>query len=191
MARPRMPKATAVWLVENTTLTFDQISVGRPFNKYSPADRIRWEREYGRATIERLAEQSGVAIMCNVPLLAMASFVRAARRTDRPWVFWHQDVYSVAMLAEQLFPGQGQPLSVLWRDKQIEYTRLVTTSDDGAQTCVPDAEEQDGPEGCLSIPGLGASSIGPVDVRFSGWDNTLEPWPDEPARQQAQADSRA
>jgi 2-haloacid dehalogenase len=42
------------------------------------------------------------------------------------------DVYSVGLLAEQLFPGQGQALSVLWRDKQIEYTRLVTTCDDGA-----------------------------------------------------------
>lgn len=42
------------------------------------------------------------------------------------------DVYSVGLLAEQLFPGQGQPLAVLWRDKQIEYSRLVTTSDDGA-----------------------------------------------------------
>jgi 2-haloacid dehalogenase len=42
------------------------------------------------------------------------------------------DVYSVGLLAEQLFPGHGQALSVLWRDKQIEYTRLVTTSNDGA-----------------------------------------------------------
>jgi 2-haloacid dehalogenase len=42
------------------------------------------------------------------------------------------DVYSVGLRAEQLFPGQGQALGVLWRDKQIEYTRLVTTSDDGA-----------------------------------------------------------
>lgn len=42
------------------------------------------------------------------------------------------DVYSVGLTAEQLFPGQGQPLSVLWRDKQIEYTRLVTTSNHGA-----------------------------------------------------------
>ena len=42
------------------------------------------------------------------------------------------DVYSVGLLAEQLFPGQGQAISVLWRDKQIEYTRLVTTSNDGA-----------------------------------------------------------
>lgn len=41
------------------------------------------------------------------------------------------DVYSVGLLAEQLFPGQGQALGVLWRDKQIEYTRLVTTCNDG------------------------------------------------------------
>ena len=42
------------------------------------------------------------------------------------------DVYSVGLLAEQLFPTHGQALSVLWRDKQIEYSRLVTTSNDGA-----------------------------------------------------------
>jgi len=41
------------------------------------------------------------------------------------------DVYSVGLLAEQLFPGHGQALGVLWRDKQIEYTRLVTTSNHG------------------------------------------------------------
>ena len=38
------------------------------------------------------------------------------------------DVYSVALLAEQLFPGFGERLSVLWRDKQIEYTRLTSMS---------------------------------------------------------------
>ena len=42
------------------------------------------------------------------------------------------DVYSVGLLAEQLFPGQGSALGILWRDKQIEYTRLVTTSNHGA-----------------------------------------------------------
>ena len=42
------------------------------------------------------------------------------------------DVYSVGVLAEQLFPGHGQALGLMWRDKQIEYTRLVTTSNDGA-----------------------------------------------------------
>jgi len=38
------------------------------------------------------------------------------------------DVYSVALTAEQLFPGRGEALSLLWRDRQIEYTRLVTMS---------------------------------------------------------------
>ncbi len=38
------------------------------------------------------------------------------------------DVYSVALLAEQLFPGQGHALSLLWRDKQIDYTRITSMS---------------------------------------------------------------
>ena len=48
------------------------------------------------------------------------------------------DVYSVAQLAEQLFPGHGQALSLLWREKQIEYTRLVTTSRRYGQLGTPD-----------------------------------------------------
>ena len=38
------------------------------------------------------------------------------------------DVYSVGALAEALFPGHGERLGALWRDKQIEYTRLVSMS---------------------------------------------------------------
>ncbi len=38
------------------------------------------------------------------------------------------DVYSVALQAEQIFPGHGERISQLWRDKQIEYTRLVSMS---------------------------------------------------------------
>jgi 2-haloacid dehalogenase len=38
------------------------------------------------------------------------------------------DVYSVGLLAEQLFPGQGEALAHLWRDKQIDHTRLATMS---------------------------------------------------------------
>ncbi len=38
------------------------------------------------------------------------------------------DVYSVGLLAERLFPGQGERFAQLWRDKQIEYTRLCSMS---------------------------------------------------------------
>lgn len=39
------------------------------------------------------------------------------------------DVYSVGALAEEFFPSKGRQLSVIWRDKQIEYTRLRTMCD--------------------------------------------------------------
>ena len=38
------------------------------------------------------------------------------------------DVYSVGLLAEQLFPGHGERIAQIWRDKQIDYTRLTSMS---------------------------------------------------------------
>jgi 2-haloacid dehalogenase len=35
----------------------------------------------------------------------------------------------MGQLAEALFPGHGQAFALMWRDRQIEYTRLVTMSD--------------------------------------------------------------
>jgi 2-haloacid dehalogenase len=39
------------------------------------------------------------------------------------------DVYSIGALADSLYPGSGSAIAAMWRDKQIEYTRLVTMSD--------------------------------------------------------------
>jgi 2-haloacid dehalogenase len=39
------------------------------------------------------------------------------------------NVYSMAKLADELFPGHGQAFSVMWRDRQIEYTRLTSMAD--------------------------------------------------------------
>ena len=36
------------------------------------------------------------------------------------------DVLSVSLRAEQFFPGQGERLAALWREKQIDYTRIVS-----------------------------------------------------------------
>ncbi|MBW0447859.1 HAD family hydrolase [bacterium M00.F.Ca.ET.228.01.1.1] len=41
------------------------------------------------------------------------------------------DVHSVIAAAEQIFPGCGDALSQLWRQKQIEYTQLRTLADSG------------------------------------------------------------
>ncbi len=42
------------------------------------------------------------------------------------------DVHSVIAAAEQMFPGHGDALSQLWRQKQIEYTQLRTLADPDA-----------------------------------------------------------
>lgn len=42
------------------------------------------------------------------------------------------NVYAVAARAEELFPGHGKSLSLLWRDKQLEYTRLISLADPSA-----------------------------------------------------------
>jgi 2-haloacid dehalogenase len=39
------------------------------------------------------------------------------------------DVYSIQVLAEAFYPGKGADIAAKWRDKQIEYTRLITQSD--------------------------------------------------------------
>lgn len=36
------------------------------------------------------------------------------------------DVYSISQIAEKHFPGNGEALARLWRDKQIEYSHLRT-----------------------------------------------------------------
>ena len=38
------------------------------------------------------------------------------------------DVYSVTQRADQLFPGRGAEVARVWRDKQIEYSRLRSMS---------------------------------------------------------------
>lgn len=38
------------------------------------------------------------------------------------------DVYSVGLAAEQMFPGRGDALAQLWRDRQIDYTRITSMS---------------------------------------------------------------
>jgi 2-haloacid dehalogenase len=39
------------------------------------------------------------------------------------------DVYSVWQTAESLYPQMGMALAQLWRDKQIDYTRIISLSD--------------------------------------------------------------
>jgi 2-haloacid dehalogenase len=43
------------------------------------------------------------------------------------------DPFSVGALAEHHLPGRGEQLAAAWRDKQIEYTRIVSMSGSGSE----------------------------------------------------------
>jgi putative colanic acid biosynthesis glycosyltransferase WcaI len=77
------------------------LRAGREFARYSPVRRVTQEVAYGRR-FARLAAgfRPDVVVSCNVPLLAHAVAARWCDRHDVPWVFWLQDLYSVAAGAE-------------------------------------------------------------------------------------------
>jgi glycosyltransferase involved in cell wall biosynthesis len=84
-----------------STLTFASISLHLPFQKYAPWARLRWERAYGRAWVERLRHSRPTAVIaCNLPLFSLWMFARYAHRTELPWILWHQDIYSHGMADE-------------------------------------------------------------------------------------------
>lgn len=80
------------------TFEVDGIDLGRAFDRYSPVRRLRQELSYGRAFVTRAREFGPeVVLSSNDPLFAKAVAGRWCRRSATPWVFWLQDVYSVAM----------------------------------------------------------------------------------------------
>ncbi|MBC7632960.1 glycosyltransferase family 4 protein [Aeromicrobium sp.] len=98
---------------DSSTLSFTSIVLDQPFQKYSPLARLRFEHAYGRAWIKRLrASPADVVIACNLPLLAMFLFARHARRTNLPYVMWHQDIYSSG-LSDELRRRLPRPLARL------------------------------------------------------------------------------
>lgn len=90
----------AVTRSEDDSVAFavEGIDLGRPFDRYSWARRVRQELAYGRA-FARLASRfrPDVILSSNDPLFAKAQAARWCRRVGTPWVFWLQDLYSVAM----------------------------------------------------------------------------------------------
>lgn len=83
---------------DQDTLSVAGVPVGEKFARYSPVRRARQELLYGRRFNE-LAErfQPDIVLACNVPLMAQRVCARWLRRNNVPWVFWLQDLYSVAV----------------------------------------------------------------------------------------------
>lgn len=96
-------------------LSFEHIALGAGFQKYSLRRRIPQELLYGVRLVRLVRRvRPDVYISCNEPLLAKAIVGFWCWMTRRRWVFWVQDLYSVAMRAE-LTRMLGRPGALLGR----------------------------------------------------------------------------
>ena len=86
---------------EEGNLQYASISVGEVFERYRTSRRLVHELRYARR-FASLADRFGpdIVLSCNDPLIAKAAFGLWARRRRVPWVFWLQDLYSIAMARE-------------------------------------------------------------------------------------------
>lgn len=76
------------------------LGMGRAFAKYSPVRRLAQEISYGRRFVA-LAEEfrPDVVVVCNMPIVVQRVAASWCRDQGVPWVFWLQDLYSVAIRA--------------------------------------------------------------------------------------------
>jgi glycosyltransferase involved in cell wall biosynthesis len=74
------------------------LALPEAFAKYSYVKRVRQELAYGRLLAETIATwRPEIVISANTPLDPQDLAAKAARRLGVPFVFWVQDIYSVAI----------------------------------------------------------------------------------------------
>jgi glycosyltransferase involved in cell wall biosynthesis len=82
-------------------LQFLSLSLGRPFERYRTSRRLLDELTYGRRFVAAARRfRPDLVISCNDPLVAKLEFGLWAAGRRVPWIFWLQDLYSVAMARE-------------------------------------------------------------------------------------------
>src|SRR5579863_8520441 len=89
------------------------------------------------------------------------------------------DVHSVIAAAEQMFPGHGDALSQLWRQKQIEYTQLRTLADPAGARYQPfwnitlDALRYSARKLCLDLSSAGEKRLMDEYACLSAYPDTV------------------
>jgi colanic acid biosynthesis glycosyl transferase WcaI len=74
------------------------LDIGEPFEKYRFLRRIWQERRYGRVLASEINRfRPDVVVSANAPLDVQAAAQRATMRIGGHFVFWMQDVYSIAI----------------------------------------------------------------------------------------------
>jgi glycosyltransferase involved in cell wall biosynthesis len=110
-------------------LWIEGLSLGESFAKYSFVKRLGQEVAYGRMLARRLADIApDVVLSGNSPLDPQAILLGQARRAGTPFVFWLQDLYSVAIdrILRRRWPVVGAGIG--YRYRRLE-ARLLRNSD--------------------------------------------------------------
>jgi colanic acid biosynthesis glycosyl transferase WcaI len=120
-----------------STLAIEPVSMGAEFAKYAPARRLWQELTYGGRVGRRIVRQRpDVVVSADTPLFAQHMILRACRRRDIPFVFWLQDLSSVAMQLEAerrlrlAGPAVGRALVGLERRMLDRSDAIVAISED-------------------------------------------------------------
>jgi glycosyltransferase involved in cell wall biosynthesis len=79
-------------------LEFLDVSIKKDFNRYNPIERLKHEFAISDEFWAKIQEiNPDHTIFSNVPLIAMSRLAKRMERFHRPYLFWWQDVYSIAM----------------------------------------------------------------------------------------------
>jgi glycosyltransferase involved in cell wall biosynthesis len=79
-------------------LEFLNISIKKDFNRYNPIERLTHEIAVANAFWSKIQEfNPDHTIFSNIPLFAMSRLAKKMKSNNRPYLFWWQDVYSVAI----------------------------------------------------------------------------------------------
>ncbi len=110
-------------------LTIEGLHIQREFSKHSLRTRRQADLEYGREAAKRVEQfRPEVVISANMPLDAQNILQQAARRQGARFVFWLQDVYSVAV--RFVLSRKARPLAAIggWYFERLEK-KLLRQSD--------------------------------------------------------------
>lgn len=77
-------------------LEFGAVDLGQPFAKYDVLRRVGHERKTARALAQLLRSFRPDAVLSIAPLVVQRELLRASRRVGAGFVFWQQDVMSIA-----------------------------------------------------------------------------------------------
>lgn len=102
---------------DSTNLTVQPVSLGRPFPKYSLFKRRFEEIKIGKAFAATIsAFGPDIVVACNCPLDCALQIGKSALKSNQRFVFWQQDIYSVAIrkILGRRFGGIGQAIGAYY-----------------------------------------------------------------------------